>query len=222
MNLTIASSPHIRGNCRTDKLMLDVVIALLPALAVGTWVLGPRALAVTAVSMVSAVSAEWLYSRAAGKNNTIRDCSALVTGMLLAMTLPVSVPYGIVILGSVSAIVFAKCMCGGLGQNVLNPASAAISGGIDKLYGSGWYLFSNAHAPFGHVRPAGNQPRGYVPGQNSMFHWGGVCPGCAAWRNLFDCTKGDFSQNTVSISWKYSGVDADLFQDRKSHRLDAL
>lgn len=125
MNLTIASSPHIRGNCRTDKLMLDVVIALLPALAVGTWVLGPRALAVTAVSMVSAVSAEWLYSRAAGKNNTIRDCSALVTGMLLAMTLPVSVPYGIVILGSVSAIVFAKCMCGGLGQNVLNPALAA-------------------------------------------------------------------------------------------------
>lgn len=125
MNLTVASSPHIRGDFKTSRLMLDVVVALLPALAVGTWVLGFRALAVTAVSMVSAVGAEWLYCKATGKQNTLRDCSALVTGMLLALTLPASVPYGIVVLGSVFAIVFAKCMCGGLGQNILNPALAA-------------------------------------------------------------------------------------------------
>lgn len=125
MNLTVASSPHIRGDFKTSRLMLDVVVALLPALAVGTWVLGFRALAVTAVSMVSAVGAEWLYCKAAGKQNTLRDCSALVTGMLLALTLPASVPFGIVVLGSVFAIVFAKCMCGGLGQNILNPALAA-------------------------------------------------------------------------------------------------
>ena len=125
MNLTVASSPHIRGDFKTSRLMLDVVVALLPALAVGTWVLGFRALAVTAVSMVSAVGAEWLYCKAAGKQNTLRDCSALVTGMLLALTLPASVPLGIAVLGSVFAIVLAKCMCGGLGQNILNPALAA-------------------------------------------------------------------------------------------------
>lgn len=125
MNLTIATSPHIHGNFRTGRLMLDVATALLPALAVGTWVLGFRALAVTGVSVVSALAAEWLYSRAAGKSNTIRDGSALVTGMLLAMTLPVTIPYGMVVLGSGFAIVFVKCMCGGLGQNVLNPALAA-------------------------------------------------------------------------------------------------
>ena len=125
MNLTVASSPHIRGDFKTSRLMLDVVVALLPALVVGTWVLGFRALAVTAVSMVSAVGAEWLYCKVTGKQNTLRDCSALVTGMLLALTLPASVPFGIVVLGSVFAIVFAKCMCGGLGQNILNPALAA-------------------------------------------------------------------------------------------------
>ena len=125
MNLTVASSPHIRGDFRTSRLMLDVVVALLPALAVGTWILGFRALAVTAVSMVSAVGAEWLYCKVTGKQNTLRDCSALVTGMLLALTLPASVPFGIVVLGSVFAIVFAKCMCGGLGQNIFNPALAA-------------------------------------------------------------------------------------------------
>ena len=125
MNLTVASSPHIRGDFKTSRLMLDVVVALLPALAVGTWILGFRALAVTAVSMVSAVGAEWLYCKVTGKQNTLRDCSALVTGMLLALTLPVSVPFGIVVLGSVFAIVFAKCMCGGLGQNIFNPALAA-------------------------------------------------------------------------------------------------
>lgn len=125
MNLTVQSSPHIRGDFKTSRLMLDVVVALLPALVVGTWVLGFRALAVTAVSMVSAVGAEWLYCKAAGKQNTLRDCSALVTGMLLALTLPASVPLGIALLGSVFAIVLAKCMCGGLGQNILNPALAA-------------------------------------------------------------------------------------------------
>ena len=125
MNLTVASSPHIRGDFKTSRLMLDVVVALLPALAVGTWILGFRALAVTAVSMVSAVGAEWLYCKVTGKQNTLRDCSALVTGMLLALTLPASVPFGIVVLGSVFAIVFAKCMCGGLGQNIFNPALAA-------------------------------------------------------------------------------------------------
>ena len=125
MKLTVASSPHIRGDFRTSRLMLDVIIALLPALAVGTWVLGIRALAVTAVCVVSTVGTEWLYSIATKTRNTVIDGSALVTGVLLSMTLPVSVPFWLAAAGSVFAILFAKLLCGGLGQNIFNPALSA-------------------------------------------------------------------------------------------------
>ena len=125
MNLTVASSPHIRGNFRTNHIMLDVVLALLPALAVGIWVLGIRALFVTLISVISAVAAEWLYSIVTRTRNTVVDGSALVTGLLLAMTLPASVPYWQAAAGSVFAIIFVKALCGGLGQNIFNPALAA-------------------------------------------------------------------------------------------------
>ena len=121
MNLTIASSPHIRGNCKTSCIMRDVVLALLPSLAVGAAVQGFRALMVATVSVISAMAAEGLCSRLTGRGNTLRDGSALVTGLLFAMTLPVSVPYSVVMAGSVFAIA-AKCLCGGLGQNLFNPA----------------------------------------------------------------------------------------------------
>ena len=86
MNLTVASSPHIRGKFRTNRIMLDVVLALLPALLVGIGVLGIRALAVTLVCVVSAVAAEWLYSLLTKTRCTVVDGSAVVTGLLLAMT----------------------------------------------------------------------------------------------------------------------------------------
>ncbi len=125
MKLTVASSPHIRGNFRTNRIMLDVVLALLPALAVGVWMLGIRALAVTAVCVVAAVAAEWLYSILSKTRNTIVDGSAVVTGLLLGLTLPVSVPYWQAVVGSVFAIIIVKALCGGLGQNIFNPALAA-------------------------------------------------------------------------------------------------
>lgn len=125
MKLTVTSSPHIRGDFRTSRLMLDVVLALLPALAVGTIVLGIRALVVTLVSMGAAVVAEYMYSLLLKKRNTIIDGSALVTGMLFALTLPAGVPYWVPAVGSAFAIVVAKLMCGGLGQNIFNPALAA-------------------------------------------------------------------------------------------------
>ena len=125
MKLTVASSPHIRGNFRTNRIMLDVVLALLPALAVGIWVLGIRALAVTLISILSAVAAEWLYSVVTKTRNTIVDGSAVVTGLLLAMTLPASVPYWQAAIGSGFAIIVVKALCGGLGQNIFNPALAA-------------------------------------------------------------------------------------------------
>ena len=122
MNLTVTSSPHIRGNFRTSRLMLDVVLALIPALIVGAVVLGARALLVTLISMAAAVVAEYLYSLLLKRRNTIVDGSALVTGMLFAMTLPVSAPYWLAAAGSAFAIIVAKLMCGGLGQNIFNPA----------------------------------------------------------------------------------------------------
>lgn len=125
MNLAVASSPHIRGDFRSSRLMLDVCIALLPALAVGTWVLGVRSLLVVAVSILSAMGAEWLYALLTKKRNTLPDCSAIVTGLLLAMTLPASIPLYQAALGSVFAIVVVKLMAGGLGQNVFNPALTA-------------------------------------------------------------------------------------------------
>ena len=125
MNLTVNSSPHIRGNFRTSRLMLDVVIALLPALLVGAVVLGYRALLVALVSMGGAVATECVYSWLLKKRSTVIDCSALVTGLLFAMTLPVSVPYWIAAFGSVFAILAAKLMYGGLGQNIFNPALLA-------------------------------------------------------------------------------------------------
>ena len=125
MKLTVASSPHIRGNFRTNRIMMDVVLALLPALAVGIWQFGLRALGVAAVSIGSAVVSELLYSVVTKSRDTTVDGSATVTGLLLAMTLPHTVPYWLVIVGNVFAIVLVKALCGGLGQNIFNPALAA-------------------------------------------------------------------------------------------------
>lgn len=125
MNLTVASSPHIRGNFRTRRIMLDVVLALMPALAVGIAVFGLRALYVTLLCVGCAVAAELVFSLIAFKRNTVVDGSAVVTGVLLAMTLPHTVPYWQAAVGSVFAIVLVKGLCGGLGQNIFNPALAA-------------------------------------------------------------------------------------------------
>ena len=125
MKLTVASSPHIRGNFRTNRIMLDVVLALLPALAVGTAFQGPRALVVALLSVSTCVVAEYLYAKITRTRNTVVDGSAMVTGLLLAMTLPATVPYWQVIVGDVFAIILIKALCGGLGQNIFNPALAA-------------------------------------------------------------------------------------------------
>ena len=125
MKLTVASSPHIRGNFRTNRIMLDVVIALLPALAVGAFVLGIQSLLVAIVCITSAVASEWLYSVVTKTRNTIVDGSAVVTGLLLAMTLPATVPCWQAAIGSAFAIIVVKALCGGLGQNIFNPALAA-------------------------------------------------------------------------------------------------
>lgn len=118
------SSPHITSGETVRGIMLDVMIALLPSLGVSTYFFGPRVLITTAVSMVSCVFFEFLYRLLMKKHQSIGDLSACVTGMLLAMCLPVTAPYWIAIVGSFFSIVVVKQLYGGLGKNFMNPALA--------------------------------------------------------------------------------------------------
>jgi electron transport complex protein RnfD len=104
--------------------MFNVIIALIPALAVSVYYFGFRVLTMAAVSMAFCVVFEYLYRKLLKKSNTVRDLSACVTGLLLAMCLPVTAPYWVVIIGDFFAIVIVKQLFGGLGKNFMNPALA--------------------------------------------------------------------------------------------------
>lgn len=123
--LKVTSSPHMRHEDTTRLIMLDVIIALCPALVWAVYLFGARALTLTAVSVGSAVLFEYLYRLIMNKSNDISDLSAAVTGMLLAFCLPVSVPLWMPAVGSFFAIVIVKQLYGGIGKNVVNPALAA-------------------------------------------------------------------------------------------------
>ena len=123
--LTMTASPHIKSPIKTRNIMADVVIALMPALVWAIYVFGFRALTITAISVVSCVAFEYLYRKLMKKSNTISDLSAVVTGILLAYSLPVSTPLWIPIIGSFFAIVIVKQLYGGIGKNIINPALAA-------------------------------------------------------------------------------------------------
>lgn len=125
MKFEVTSSPHIRGKRNTQNIMLDVIIALIPTLLVGVVRFGMNALAVTLVSIAAAVAAEWICGMMLYKRNTVKDLSSVVTGLLLALTLPATVPYWAAALGSAFAIIVVKGLCGGLGKNIFNPALGA-------------------------------------------------------------------------------------------------
>ncbi|MBQ8493542.1 MAG: RnfABCDGE type electron transport complex subunit D [Alistipes sp.] len=121
--LFAAPSPHLHGGENTRRIMGDVVLALLPALAVSTYVLGWSVLFTTAVAVVSCVAFEYLICRLLLKRkSTICDLSAVVTGVLLAFNLPAGIPWWIVVVGSLVAIGIGKMTFGGLGCNPFNPA----------------------------------------------------------------------------------------------------
>lgn len=120
-----SSSPHIRADHSIQSIMRDVVIALLPALVVGIYFFGIRALWVTIVSVVSCVVFEILWQKMTHKSIEITDLSAVVTGVLLAFNLSAEVPVYVPIVGAFVAIILAKQFFGGLGQNFINPALAA-------------------------------------------------------------------------------------------------
>jgi len=123
--MTVSVSPHIKGPETTATIMADVVIALLPALGWGVYIFGFRALALTAVSVLSCVIIEFLFCLAARKPATIRDLSAVVTGVLIAFCLPVNAPLWAPAAGAAFAIVIVKQLFGGIGKNIVNPAIAA-------------------------------------------------------------------------------------------------
>ena len=124
LKLIASSNPHIRTNEDTRSIMLDVIIALCPALLMSVIRFGFRALIAVVVSMASAMFFEWLYRKLLHKTQTLGDLSAAVTGMLLAFVCPVTLPYWMLIVGNFFAIFVVKQLYGGLGKNFLNPALA--------------------------------------------------------------------------------------------------
>lgn len=123
--LNVSSNPHVRDNTTTSGIMLDVLIALIPASMFGIFNFGYRALAVIVVTVLATVATEAIYEKAMKRKITIGDLSAAVTGLLLALNLPSTIPLWIAALGAIFAILVVKQLFGGLGQNFMNPALGA-------------------------------------------------------------------------------------------------
>ena len=122
LKLIATSNPHIRGSETTRSIMLDVCIAMLPALAWAVLSFGFKALTLTAVSVLGCMFFEWLYRKVMKKPQSVGDMSAVVTGMLLAFVCPVHTNYWMILIADFFAIVVAKQFYGGIGKNFLNPA----------------------------------------------------------------------------------------------------
>jgi len=123
--MIISTSPHIRTSISTTRIMADVLIALAPAAIAGTVLFGLRALLIMAVCVGAAVGAEFLFNILAKKEQTVGDLSAAVTGLILALCLPVKTEIWQCVVGAVFAIVIVKCLFGGIGCNFANPAATA-------------------------------------------------------------------------------------------------
>ena len=123
--LIVSASPHLRSGATTQKIMLDVIIALAPAAVASVILFGPRALLLMAVSVASCVLCEYICRRVLKRPQTVNDLSAVVTGLLLAFNLPPEINPLVAVFGAVVAIVVVKQMFGGIGQNFVNPALTA-------------------------------------------------------------------------------------------------
>lgn len=123
--LNLSASPHIHSGRSTSAIMRDVLIALLPTTVAGTIIFGLRSLLVVAVCVIFCVLLEALYNLITKKDQTIGDLSAAVTGLLLALNLPANVPIWQCVVGCVFAIILVKCLFGGIGRNLVNPAITA-------------------------------------------------------------------------------------------------
>ena len=124
-NMTVSYAPHIHYKATTSRIMLDVIIALVPAFVLSVWIFGPRAAFITGVCVATCVICEWAFEKLLKRKNTITDFSAVITGILLAFNLPVTIPAWQAICGSFVAIILVKQLFGGLGKNFANPAITA-------------------------------------------------------------------------------------------------
>ncbi len=125
MKLTVSSAPHITGKDSSRSIMLDVIIAMIPAIIASGLIFGPRAIMLIAVTAAACVGFEFLYQKLMKLPCTVGDLSAVVTGILLAFNMPSTMPFWMAIIGSFFAIVVAKQLFGGIGFNFVNPAIAA-------------------------------------------------------------------------------------------------
>ena len=123
--LVVSSSPHIHSPVSTKRIMLDVIIALLPAAVAGTVIFGLRSLLVLATTVAVSILSEFVFNLIAKKEQTVDDLSAIVTGLLLGLNLRADAPLWQCAIGAVFAIVVVKCLFGGLGCNFANPAITA-------------------------------------------------------------------------------------------------
>ncbi len=123
--LEVSAIPHIRSSITSSKVMLDVLIALVPAFIAGIYFFGIRALLLCLVSVGSAVLSEYAFEKLTNRPITVGDLSAVITGLLLAFNVPVTMPFYMVIFGSMFAIIITKQLFGGIGANFMNPALAA-------------------------------------------------------------------------------------------------
>lgn len=151
--LTVSHSPHIAGKDTVRNIMLDVIIALMPALIAGCIIFGLRALVVTMVCVLSCIIAEYIWNKLLKKPNTCGDLSAVVTGILLAYNMPASIPLWIAIIGSIFAIIIVKQFFGGLGHNFMNPALAARA-----FLLASWALAMTTWYPVGTILPIFSAP----------------------------------------------------------------
>lgn len=152
LKLTLSSSPHAHSPNSTRRIMLDVCIALLPALIGAIVFFGARALTLTALSVAGCVFFEWAYRRIMKKDNTTGDLSAVVTGILVAFVCPVTLPFWTILIGDFFAIVVVKQLFGGIGANIVNPALAA------RAFLFSWPLFMNTWVRSGVHVPAFSNP----------------------------------------------------------------
>ena len=120
--IIVSPSPHIHAGRSTDRLMWQVVLALMPALAVAIWTFGLRAAGIVAICLFSSLLTEWIIDRCMGRRSTLLDGSAVITAILLAFNLPSILPWWMAVIGSVVAIGIGKMSFGGLGCNIWNPA----------------------------------------------------------------------------------------------------
>ncbi|MBE6036693.1 MAG: RnfABCDGE type electron transport complex subunit D [Clostridiales bacterium] len=124
-SLVVSSSPHVHSEATTQKIMLDVIIAMIPAIIMSAVVFGERAVLMTCVCAGASAAFEALYRKLMKKEQTVQDLSAIVTGILIALNVPVTLPFWQAVLGCGFAIIIVKQLFGGIGQNFVNPAIAA-------------------------------------------------------------------------------------------------